>query len=684
MADLLSSIRSALRARFLRPPDPLRKFLTGSSIQNRLVKDFSIAILIPALVTAVVGVGMIRQGVFVQAQDQVNSDLESAKMIYQSHLQRLKDAMRIHATRMVVYGALVRGDRIGLQEEMEMIRKAEGLDVLTLTDMTGRVFFRTRNPELIEDRPTPDPIVQRAIEDRTPIASTEIVSPEELAKDSPGLARQALMEITPTPRARPSTQTQVSSGMMLRGAALVFTPAGRALGVLCGGVLLNRNYGIVDEVRETVFKEQIYKLRERGTVTIFQGDVRISTNVRNADGSRAITTRASGEVADAVLDRGATWRGRAFVVNDWYLAAYSPISDMNGKTVGMLYVGTLEQPFTDSLRRTLYVFIGIALLGVVLVNWIAVTVAGRISKPIRAMARAAHQIGLGDYSQKVEVSSTDELGYLASSFNTMTSELAKAHEELRGWGENLEQKVEQRTRELKTMQGQLIQTEKMAAIGKLAAGVAHEINNPLTGILTNSSLMLQDLPIESPMREDLQTIVNETLRCRKIVKGLLDFARQTKPQKQALGLNQVVEDILALVRNQASFRNITVETHLAPNLPTLMADGDQMRQVILNVILNAADAMPQGGTLTITSQLREGTRTVDVRISDTGTGIPEEVKNRLFEPFFTTKKTGTGLGLAIAYGIIERHKGRLAVESTPGQGTTIIMSLPTDVGGSDE
>lgn len=647
-----------------------------SSIQSRLIKDFSIAILIPALVTAIVGGRMLRERVYVQAQAQVNSDLEAARVIYQQHLERLKDALRIHASRRVIYEALTRGDKTGLVEEMERVRKAERLDILNLIDTEGHVFYRTRNPSLFGDDVSADEIVRQVLNNRTPLSSTQIVSREELSREAPELAAQAFMSITPTPRARASGATEISAGMMLRGAAPVLSAAGEWLGVLSGGILLNRNYEVVDRIRATIFKEQVYKGREVGTATIFQGDVRISTNVRNEDRSRAITTLASTEVADEVLGLGRTWRGRAFVVNDWYLAAYAPISDLRAKTIGMLYVGTLERPFLDSLWRSLFVFLGIAVLGVVLVNLIAITVARKISQPIRALAQAAQQVAQGDYTSKVPVTSADEVGYLAESFNTMTSELEQTHQELREWAENMERKVDERTAELKAMQAHLIRTEKMAAIGKLAAGVAHEINNPLTGVLTNSSLMLQDLPPDDPRREDLQTIVNETLRCRKIVKGLLDFARQTTPQKQELRINQVIEDVLSLVRNQASFRDLKITLNLNPSLPTVMADNDQMRQVVLNIVLNAAEAMPRGGELRIQSDLDRESKNVVVRLSDTGPGIPDDIKERLFEPFFTTKKSGTGLGLAIAYGIVERHKGTLELESAPGRGTTFIITLP--------
>ncbi|MEW5981419.1 MAG: cache domain-containing protein [Acidobacteriota bacterium] len=662
----------------------LRAWVGGATIQGRLVRNFSVVILVPAIITAVVGVSMIRQRVFDQAQAQVDSDLEAARAIFAADLDRLKDAIRIHATRMVIYAALQRRDLTGgLAEEMDRIRRAEQLDVLTIVDAEGRAFYRSRNPGLAGDDVS-DEIVHRVLKGLEPVAATEVVPGSELIKEGQALARQAFTPVTPTARARARSQSTVTSGMMMRAAAPILTPSGRQLGALVGAVLLNRNYEVVDKVRHTVFKEGEYDGLPLGTATIFLDDVRVSTNVRNADGSRAIGTQVSAEVAEAVLDRGETWRGRAFVVNDWYLSAYTPITDLGGRTIGMLYVGVLERPFMDSLWRSLLVFLGIAIVGVVLVQLAAMRVATRISGPIHEMSGAAHRVAQGDFSATVSSESDDELGQLARNFNTMTAEVARARQVLVESADELERKVARRTAELRRVQAHLIQSEKMTAVGKLAAGVAHEINNPLTGILTNSSLMLEDLPADHSWREDLQTIVNETLRCRKIVKGLLDFARQTKPQRALLSLNQIIEDVLALVRNQTVFKNIRVVNNLDPTLPTVLADADQMRQVVLNIVLNAADVMPQGGELRVESRHHAETGRVEVRVTDTGPGMPEEIISRVFEPFFTTKKTGTGLGLSIAHGIVERHAGQLRVTSAPGKGTTFTIDLPVTGAVDDE
>ena len=646
-----------------------------SSLKRRLVVAFAVAILIPAVAAGVAGVFMIRQHVYRQAQSKVNSDLESAGEIYQNYLERLQDSIRIHATRMIIYEAARTGDTTRLGPELQRVQKAEGLDVLTLTDLHGGVVYRTNNP-FVTGNQASDKVIQQVLAKKAPVAGTDIISVEELRLESDDLARRAYMEITPTPHSTPTGKRAANQGMVLKAAAPVFTPDNRMVGVLWGALLLNRNTEVVDKIRKTVFKEEVYKGSEIGTATIFQDDVRISTNVMDKSGRRAIGTRVSAEVADQVLRRGQTWRDRAFVVTDWYISAYSPIQDVNGSIIGMLYVGILERPYADSLWRSILVFLGIIVLAVVLVGVIDLTISYRISRPVRLMADAMQRLAKGDYPPKIEVRSNDEIGYLAENFNKMSDELAAAHQLLVNSAETLERKVNERTAELKNMQEHLIQTEKLAALGKLAAGVAHEINNPLTGILTNSSLMLEDCAEDDPARADLQTIVDETLRCRKIVKGLLDFARQTPPQKQLINLNQAAENVLGLVRNQVGFRDIQVTTWLDPTPASVMADHDQMRQVILNIILNAAEAMNGKGELTISSSIEQQNGMIRLAIHDSGPGIPDEVKSRIFEPFFTTKSTGTGLGLSIAYGIVERHGGAISIASARSQGTTVFVDLP--------
>jgi len=229
---------------------------------------------------------------------------------------------------------------------------------------------------------------------------------------------------------------------------------------------------------------------------------------------------------------------------------------------------------------------------------------------------------------------------------------------------------------------QLVSSEKMASLGKLAAGIAHEINNPLGGILIYSSLMMEDLPEEDPKRGDLMRIVQEAGRCKEIVKSLLEFARQTEPKMEPTDVNRAINDGLFFLVNQALFHNIQIVKKLDTFLPFVKGNASQLKQVFMNIIVNAAEAMHGGGTLTITTSPAPDRKTVFVEFTDTGEGIPEENLTRIFDPFFTTKEVGkgTGLGLATSYGIVEDHGGKINVKSQVGVGTTFTMELPIHQG----
>jgi two-component system NtrC family sensor kinase len=302
----------------------------------------------------------------------------------------------------------------------------------------------------------------------------------------------------------------------------------------------------------------------------------------------------------------------------------------------------------------------------------------RIVRPLRDMAEATRVIAKGDLSHRVQVSSRDEIGALADSFNEMIDHLREANAKLVEWGTTLERKVEDRTRELRDIQEHLLQSEKLASIGKLAAGIAHEINNPLGGILIYSHLVLEDTPPNRPHHDNLRKIVKETTRCKDIVKGLLDFARPKEPEMAPVDVPSLLDSCLTFAGHQSLFQNIAVEKSYAPGLPRVIADGSQLQQVFMNLILNAAEAMDGKGTLTlrVSSDAVRGELVID--IADTGRGIKEEDRARLFEPFFTTKEVGkgTGLGLAISYGIVRKHQGSIEVASEPGRGAVFTVRLP--------
>lgn len=300
-----------------------------------------------------------------------------------------------------------------------------------------------------------------------------------------------------------------------------------------------------------------------------------------------------------------------------------------------------------------------------------------VNQPLRQLVHFTKDLAAGNLHKRIQHAPHDEFGDLANAFNNMAQNLEQAQTELEDWGKSLEVKVEERSNELKQVQGRLIRSEKLASLGELVAGIAHEINNPLTGILMYSSMLEADPRLDPELKDDLATIVRETDRCAQIVRELLDFARESVPKKVVDSVHGVMEKTLSLVQHQSSFHNIRIHRCYDQDLPQILIDPNQIEQVFMNIVLNAGQAMPEGGTLSIATSLDPGREKVLVAISDTGIGIPQENIDKIFDPFFTTKGVkGTGLGLAVSYGIIENHGGDLVVDSRPGEGTTFTIALP--------
>ena len=646
------------------------------SLRTKLILSFLIVIVIGGLISLAVGQRLVRNVLIGQAQAKVKHDLASAWMVFDEKLNDIKDIVSLTAARESLQEAIKNDHRDLLLRYLNRVRNQYGLDILTLTDSQGTAIVRTRNPEVTGDSQAQDEIVRQALQPNV-VASPEIVARSELLKEGKDLAERAYLEFIPTPKAAPRPENKETSGMMLKAAATVISENDEPLGVLYGGILVNRNYEIVDRVKETVFKEEKYKGVETGTATIFQGDLRISTNVTDLEGKRAIGTRISEEVKKAVLDVGRSWYDRAFVVKDWYITAYEPIKNIEGEIIGILYVGTLEKPYLDTANRVMLTFTILALLCVVFLLIILYFATTSIIQPVQKMVAATHQIADGDLNHKVEIQSQDEIGELASAFNQMTEKLKAANRELVDWGTTLEKKVEERTKELVEMQARLVQSEKLAGLGKLAAGIAHEINNPLGGILIYSHLLLEESKKDTSAYENLKKIVKETTRCKNIVKGLLEFSRPKEPEMMMTDINDAVLRAMAIFEPQVLFHNIEVRKELS-ELPRIVADSSQLQQVFTNIIANAAEAIAGNGILTIRTSLDKQTDRIKVEFTDTGHGIKPEDMKRLFEPFFTTKEVGkgTGLGLAISYGIVQKHQGSIEVRSKVGKGSTFTVILP--------
>ncbi len=638
-------------------------FFQFNSLRTKLALSYILAVGLVGILCSIIGIATINQGIINQAQNRVNADLNSAGEIYDQFANQVLNVCRFTATRFFLKKAILEKKNLDIIQELERVLKAENLDFLSVVDIKGVVLARGTNKNKFNDTIS-NPLIEYSIKTKLPAYSTEILTAGELYKENPNLKQKAEINILPTPRAKFQRTGVENSGLTIIGVAPVLDENENVIGVIYAGKLINNNFDIVDRIKNTVFMNEQYKGRDIGTSTIFMKDLRVSTNVKNVDGTRAIGTLISKEVYEAVIERGQIWLARAFVVKDWYITAYRPIKNFLGETVGVLYVGILEKKYTDMRNQIVLFFIGLTIIAMLAVTGFSYLLSGTITKSIGEIACAAREIGKGNFPEKINITTQDEIADLARAFKYMIDSIKKRDEELKRYAQQT-----------------IAEAERLAIIGQLAAGVAHEINNPLTGILLYCDLMLKNFPDDSPYKKNLIRINNEAQRCKTIVKGLLDFAREKKPEIKKASVNELLESTLNLLKTQAIFLNTNLKLDLDKNLPSINIDPGQIQQVFINIIMNGVEAMEGKGELTIKTEFSEDKNFVVVSISDTGPGIKPEHIKKIFDPFFTTKEAshGVGLGLSISKRIIDDHKGLIEVHSELGKGATFKIYLPINV-----
>jgi two-component system NtrC family sensor kinase len=324
-------------------------------------------------------------------------------------------------------------------------------------------------------------------------------------------------------------------------------------------------------------------------------------------------------------------------------------------------------------------------LVIVLTGFVSIFIWQMVNIPVKKLSVGTQEIVKGNLDHRIDVQTSDEIGSLAVSFNQMTQELKRAREELTKWTQTLEQRVAEKTEELRRAQKHMVQIEKMVSLGTLAATVAHELNNPLEGILTYAKLLRKRLLHSIPTAEvaeemvgELTLIADETARCGNIVKNLLLFSREKVGEFKDSDLRSIIERSLKLIEHHLKMHNILAAVEIGEKPVILYCDAHQLEEALLALEINAVEAMPGGGSFRIIVSEIEYLHAVQIAVSDSGTGIKEEDMPHIFEPFYTTKKDGkgTGLGLSVVYGIIERHSGTISVDSKPNLGTTFTITLP--------
>ena len=508
-------------------------------------------VLFPILVVAPASVGFVALWSHGFSQQQllrrVNTDLlvahEAFTRLQNDYLRELERLAASHA----FYTAFRDRDGQRVRNQLAAMRGTTGFDFVHVTDLQGRRLLRPAPADLGVGAATGysrgSVLQQRAVTVGASFVGVEIYAAEELAREDPELAGRARVALVPTPGAAPSDRREETRAMVVRVVAPVRDPNGTQVALLDGGVILNNDFTLVDAVRDLVYGPGSLPEGGIGTVTVFLDDVRVSTNVPLEPGERALGTRASQAVRDSVLDRGETFVDRAFDVNDWYISAYEPIVDIEGRRVGMLYAGFLEAPFRDAYVRTVFIVIAMLAAGLLLAGVVAVLGARALARPVEMMAGVARDLRAGIDRRIGEVASRDEIAELARQFDETLDLLKLRNEEIRRSAGALEETVQARTAELRdknrrleetvallrAARRQLVAAEKLAALGEVTAGVAHEINNPIAIIQGNLEIIRAELgPAAKAVDTEMELILDQVRRIHAIVDNLLRYSRPAR------------------------------------------------------------------------------------------------------------------------------------------------------------
>ncbi len=530
-----------------------------------------------------------------------------------------------------------------------------------------------------------------------------VLSAKRLDRLDPSLAKLARVPLSATMRAEEPTKLAETRGMLSRTLLPIADESGQVSWYLDGATLFNRDTVIVDHIRDLVYDKGTLPERSIGTVTIFLDNARISTNVPmdmfspNKDlQSRALGTLVSEEVRQKVLVDGTPWVDRAFVLNDWFISGYSPLEDVRGKRIGMIYTGFSEAPFIHTYILNI-IELGTILMLVLLVSgFLVYRGANSLLEPIERIHHVVKAVQSGRDLRigELGLDRDNELSNLAEQFDHMLDLLQRRNLQIQSAAEQLEVKVEERTRSLQDKteelqrnvallnetRQQLVTNEKLTALGELTAGIAHEINNPTAVILGNMELMKYELgPNANVVEEEIELVIQQVGRISTIIRSLLQYSRPGE-FNAPLEMHQVqsmIEEVLVLVRHSIEKQKVELIQQVNTTAE-VQVNRPQVIQVLINLVVNAAHAIESKGKIWIRADdwIENGNVVgVKVEVEDEGVGIAPERLSRIFDPFYTTRKDGTGLGLSLSYGIIKRIGGTIEVKSTLGKGTVFSIGI---------
>jgi two-component system NtrC family sensor kinase len=621
---------------------------------------------------AFLGYTMIRSIVLKEAQNHVESALRVAWSEYFHKLDDITRILQLIGGKSVLLQALKQKDAASITPRLEILMKQYGLDFITVLDQKGRVFTRARYPYHRDDQAYMDGVILGALRGKE-TKGTVVIPCEALDAEGDGLVRKVFLELVATPKAKLTPFKFIDSGLVLK-AGIPIWDGNEQIGLVYGGILLNRNYEVVDRIEQTVFQKDKYNGRRLGTVTVFQWDTRITTTVRNGDGTRAIGTRVSSEVQNRVLENGLPWYGKAFVVRDWYLSAYEPILSPEKDIVGIIYVGVLEKKFIDYQKSLLAQFLltaGLGILGVFIISYLLFS---SFVRPINRLARATEEVAEGQFPSNIpEEKVYREVHACTQAFNVMVQNIRERDEKLHKMNADLSYINE----ELKSQNRNYME---------ILGFVAHEIKSPINSITYGLSAMTNQAigELNDKQQELSKIIFRNAEYLTTMIRNYLDLSRIEKGELMVDVSNVLFEEeVIQPLKVQLTAQLEALEMSIVDTVPVGLAmecDRDLMKVVMNNLISNA---IKYGRPHTeIKILFHDQGDVVQVGVWNEGQGISAADSEKLFKKFSTLAskdrmgKKGTGLGLFITREIIERHGGTVWVGSEEGKWVQFNFRIP--------
>ena len=598
--------------------------MTGNSLTTRLLIGFILVITALSVLIALLGAYIIKKDIIDRTERQVLHDLRAAWLVYTSELEKIRQSFKL----------------VSFNEPLEKLQEKMGLHYL-------------ERVELADKNKVPSEIVRAVFDKRTEYVGTRIISNPEMVTLNHRLKEMTSIKIKPTPKAIPTGKLELRGVMAKEYAMPVLDDNGDVREVIYGGRIINRDYSLVDRIKTIVFGNEIYDSKPVGTVTVFQGDTRISTNVLDERGDRAVGTRVSAEVYEQVIGRGQTWHDRAFVVTHWYKTAYEPIRDIHKNVIGMLYVGILEKPFDDMALGIIVLFMGIIMTVSILAVILAYILARGMTRPLTNMLSATRRISEGDLGYRISIpAGVVEFDELAHEFNDMSEKLNEREQSLR------------------------ITNEKLIAANKsyveLIGFVAHELKGILASAVMNVYSLKEGMLglINFKQQKAIESVARNldylTATVRKFLNlGVIERG-QLQAHKKPINLNQdVFAPSLDALATIASKKNIQITNRIPEDLQ-VSADGELMQIVANNLLSNAMKYSYTNGHVNISGAAAD--RVCTVEVFNESDPISERDAQKLFKRFSrlendqTRKEKGTGLGLYITQQIIREHGGEIWIE----------------------